>query len=166
MRSKERMTVTVDSELIEAANQAVSEGRVASLSGWVNVALAERAAKEQRLRTLAEAIGAYEAAFGEITSAELAAQERADLRNASAVRQRQSDTGDFRQRWPGADRDDSWNRSGVAPESERTPRLLDAALQRHKRRNRLQHRVARLDRGRDATRHDIQHRDVLGIDSM
>jgi hypothetical protein len=53
MRNKERLTVTVDSELIEAANQAVAEGRVGSLSGWVNLALTERAAKERRLRTLA-----------------------------------------------------------------------------------------------------------------
>ena len=88
MRSKERLTVTVDPELIEAANQAVAEGRVASLSGWVNLALAERAAKERRLRTLAEAIAGYEEGFGEITAAELAAQERVDRKNATAVRPR------------------------------------------------------------------------------
>ena len=88
MRNKERLTVTVDAELIEAANQAVEEGRVASLSGWVNLALAERAAKERRLRALAEAVAAYEEAFGEITTAELAAQERADRQNATAVRPR------------------------------------------------------------------------------
>jgi Arc/MetJ-type ribon-helix-helix transcriptional regulator len=88
MRTKERLTVTVDSELIEAANQAVAEGRVASLSGWVNLALAERAARERRLRMLAEAIVAYEERFGEITAAELASQERADRRHAIAVRPR------------------------------------------------------------------------------
>ena len=88
MRNKERLTVTVDSELIEAANQAVAEGRVASLSGWVNLALAERAAKERRLRTLAKAIAGYEEAFGEITAAELAAQERVDRQSATAVRPR------------------------------------------------------------------------------
>ena len=86
--SKERLTVTVDSELVEAANQAVAEGRVASLSGWVNLALAERAAKERRLRTLAKAIAAYEEAFGEITAAELVAQERADRQKATVVRPR------------------------------------------------------------------------------
>jgi hypothetical protein len=86
--SKERLTVTVDSELIEAATQAVTEGRVASLSGWVNLALAERAAKERRLRTLAEAVAAYEQEFGEITAPELAVQERADRRNAIAIRPR------------------------------------------------------------------------------
>ena len=86
--SKERLTVTVDSELIEAATQAVTEGRVASLSGWVNLALAERAAKERRLRALTDAVAAYEHEFGEITPAELAGQERADRRNAIAVRPR------------------------------------------------------------------------------
>ena len=86
MRNKERLTVTVDSELIEAANHAVSEGRVGSLSGWVNLALAERAAKERRLRTLAEAIAGYEEAFGKITAAELAAQERSDRKHATVVR--------------------------------------------------------------------------------
>lgn len=86
--SKERLTVTVDSELVEAANQAVAEGRVASLSGWVNLALAELATKERRLRTLAEAVGAYEDEFGKITPAELAAQERADRRNAFTTRPR------------------------------------------------------------------------------
>lgn len=86
--SKERLTVTVDSELLQAANQAVAEGRVASLSGWVNLALAERATKERRLRALAEAVAAYEHEFGEITAAERAVQERADRRNAVAVRPR------------------------------------------------------------------------------
>jgi hypothetical protein len=86
--SKERLTVTVDSQLVEAANQAVAEGRVASLSGWVNLALTERAIKEQRLRTLAEAVAAYEREFGDIAPAELAAQERADRRNALTIRPR------------------------------------------------------------------------------
>ena len=88
MRSKERLTVTVDSELIEAANQAVAEGRVGSLSGWVNLALSERAAKERRRRGLAEAIAAYEETFGEIKVAELHAQQRVDRHNATPVRRR------------------------------------------------------------------------------
>ena len=84
--SKARLTVTVDSELVEAANQAVADGRVASLSGWVNLALAERAAKERRLRTLVEAVASHEHEFGEITPTELAAQEREDRRNAFTIR--------------------------------------------------------------------------------
>ena len=88
MRNKERLTVTDDPELIEAANQAVAGKRVTSLSRWVNLALAERAAKERRLRALAEAVAAYEGQFGEITAAELAAQERADRHNRIPIRPR------------------------------------------------------------------------------
>jgi hypothetical protein len=84
--SKERLTVTVDHELVAAGNDAVSEGRVASLSAWVNIALAERAAKDRRLRALGEAVAAYEAEFGEIGVDEIQAQQRADRAAARVVR--------------------------------------------------------------------------------
>lgn len=80
------MTVTVDADLVEAANQAVKAGHAESLSGWVNAALAEREAKERRLRAMAEAVTAYEAEFGTISAQELAAQQRADERTAVVVR--------------------------------------------------------------------------------
>jgi Arc/MetJ-type ribon-helix-helix transcriptional regulator len=83
---KARLTVTVDPHLVRAGNEAVSEGRAESLSAWVNLALAERVGKERRLRALAEAIAAYEAEFGVITSEELAVQERADRGSARVVR--------------------------------------------------------------------------------
>jgi|SRR5450432_79148 len=85
-RHKARLTVTVDAELVEAANQAVKAGRAESLSGWVNAALAERETKERRLRAMAEAVSAYEAEFGTISAQELAAQQRADERTAVVVR--------------------------------------------------------------------------------
>ena len=84
--SKERLTVTVDPELVRAAGEAVAEGRVDSLSAWVNLALAERAAKERRLRALAGAVAAYEREFGGITDAEIAAQQRADRAAARVIR--------------------------------------------------------------------------------
>lgn len=84
--SKERLTVTVDPHLVQAGNEAVAEGRVDSLSAWVNLALAERAAKDRRLRALAEAVEAYETDFGAITAEELAAQERIDRASARVVR--------------------------------------------------------------------------------
>jgi hypothetical protein len=85
---KDRLTVTVDHALVEAANEAVRAGRADSLSGWVNRALAERATKERRLAALRDAIAVYEAEFGEISRAEIAAQERADRRGALVVRER------------------------------------------------------------------------------
>jgi Arc/MetJ-type ribon-helix-helix transcriptional regulator len=85
---KERLTVTVDPELVEAGNRAVASGRAESLSSWVNGALAERAARERRLGALAAAITEYEAEFGEITAEELEVQRRADRRDATVVRGR------------------------------------------------------------------------------
>jgi hypothetical protein len=77
--------VTVDRELVRAASSAVRAGRADSLSGWVNLALTDRAAKEQRLEALADAIRAYEAEFGVISAAELSAQRKADRRTATLV---------------------------------------------------------------------------------
>jgi Arc/MetJ-type ribon-helix-helix transcriptional regulator len=84
--SKERLTVTVDPDLVEAASAAVAEGRVGSLSAWVNLALSERAAKERRLRALAGAIAAYEKEFGPISAEEISTQARADREAARVVR--------------------------------------------------------------------------------
>jgi hypothetical protein len=83
---KERLTVTVDPDLVRAGADAVAEGRAESLSAWVNLALAERARKEQRLIALADAVTAYEAEFGTITDEELTAQRRADRAAARVVR--------------------------------------------------------------------------------
>jgi hypothetical protein len=86
MKRKERLTVTVDAELVEAGNRAVRAGRADSLSSWVNDALAERELKERRLRSMKEAVAAYEAEFGSISPDEMAAQQRADERDARVVR--------------------------------------------------------------------------------
>ena len=87
-RRKERLTVTVDPDLVKAGNRAVAAGLAVSLSGWVNDALAARAAHDQRLQALAEAISAYETEHGAISTAEIAAQERRDREAALVVRGR------------------------------------------------------------------------------
>ena len=78
--------MTVDRDLIEEAEQAVREGRADSMSGYVNSALAEYAAKQRRLAALAQAIKAYEAEFGVITPEEVEEQIRADRAKAVVVR--------------------------------------------------------------------------------
>jgi len=83
---KDRLTVTVDHELVEAGNEAVAAGQAGSLSGWVNAALADRAARDRRLRSLGEAVADYEAEFGEITETELAAVRQQDGRRSVIVR--------------------------------------------------------------------------------
>ncbi len=85
---KHRMTVTVDPELVEAANRAVSDGEAESLSGWVSSALVDKVAKDRKLTELQEAVAAYEAEFGEITPEEVAAQDRIDREGAVIVRGR------------------------------------------------------------------------------
>jgi hypothetical protein len=83
---KERLTVTVDPDLVAAGNDAVSEGRAESLSAWVNAALAEKLTRERRLAALAEAVATYEARFGAISLQELDEQRRADRQAAVVVR--------------------------------------------------------------------------------
>ncbi len=83
---KQRLTVTVDPDLIEAGNRAVAGGLAGSLSAWVNVALEARAAQDRKLQSLSEAIADYEAEFGEISADEIAAQGRADREAAVVVR--------------------------------------------------------------------------------
>jgi hypothetical protein len=84
------MTVTVDPELVEAGNRAVAEGAASSLSAWVNVALADRARRDEQLAQLRHAVADYEAEFGAITAEEIAAQRRADRAGATVVRRRPS----------------------------------------------------------------------------
>ena len=84
--TKARLTVTVDRELLRAGEEAVRAGRAASLSSWVNSAMGERAARDRRLRMMAEAVAAYEAEHGAISDLEMAMQERADRGSALVVR--------------------------------------------------------------------------------
>jgi Arc/MetJ-type ribon-helix-helix transcriptional regulator len=83
---KERVTVTLDRALVDAANAAVAAGRAASVSAWVTLALVEQVAKERRLSALSSLIAEYEAEYGVITEDELASRERADRRKAIVIR--------------------------------------------------------------------------------
>ena len=90
---KQRLTVTVDPELVEAGNRAVADGDADSLSGWVSTALADKVRRDQKLQNLHAAILEYEAEFGEITAGELAAQQRVDREDAVVVRGRRPGSG-------------------------------------------------------------------------
>lgn len=90
---KERLTVTVDRALLEAAHAAVAAGRAESVSAWVSHALAERVAKERRLSAMGAAIAAYEADFGVISEDEMLKQRRADRAGAVVVRGSSKATG-------------------------------------------------------------------------
>lgn len=84
MSSKERLSVSVDSILIRAAEKAVKRGQAASISAWVNDALQFKLAQEQRLKSLAAFVSAYEKEHGEISSEEIRlANSRSSSKSAS-----------------------------------------------------------------------------------
>lgn len=83
---KRRLTVTVDPELADAGQRAVETGRADSVSAWVSAALEEKIRRDRKLSLLGAAIADYEREFGEITAAEIAAQQRADRSHAIVVR--------------------------------------------------------------------------------
>jgi hypothetical protein len=85
---KQRLTVTVDPELIEAGQRAVESGQAESVSGWVSAALADKIRRDRKLALLAAAVADYEKEFGEISTEEIVAQRRADRRDATVVRGR------------------------------------------------------------------------------
>lgn len=70
MRGKQRLSASVDSDLIGIAQQAVAAGQAASVSAWVNDALRLKADQDRRLRALGDFVTAYEAEHGQITEAE------------------------------------------------------------------------------------------------
>lgn len=86
MSIKQRLTVTVDPELVEAGRRAVASGEAESVSGWVSAALEDRIRRDQQLSLLATAIADFEDEFGEITAEEIAVQRRADRQAATVVR--------------------------------------------------------------------------------
>jgi hypothetical protein len=68
---KERLSASVDADLVAVAQEAVAQGQAESVSAWVNEALRLKVAHDQRLRALDEFVAAFEAEHGEITEAEM-----------------------------------------------------------------------------------------------
>ena len=85
-QSKRRLTVTVDPELLEAGQRAVATGQADSVSAWVSAALEDKIRRDRKLGLLGAALADYEREFGEITAAEIVAQERSDRAQAVVVR--------------------------------------------------------------------------------
>lgn len=87
---KVRVTVTVDTELVEAGQRAVQSGQAESISGWVSAALVDKVRRDAKLALLAAAVADYEGEFGAISGEEIRAQRRADRQDAVVVRSRQT----------------------------------------------------------------------------
>ncbi len=86
MKGKQRLSASVDSELVEAGHIAVAEGRAETLSAWVNEALRLKADHDRRMRALDEFLMAYEAEHGEISDDEMTEAARRARARATVVR--------------------------------------------------------------------------------
>src|SRR3954452_11833772 len=84
--SKQRLSVSVDADLVEAADQAVKRGRTESVSAWVNDALRAKLDQDRRLEALANFIALYESEHGEITPEEIRLAARQARSSALPVR--------------------------------------------------------------------------------
>lgn len=85
MSTKQRLSASVDAELIAAAEEAVAHGKAASVSAWVNEALRLKIEHDRRLSALRSFVAAYELEHGEISQEEMhMATRRARARAISA----------------------------------------------------------------------------------
>ena len=86
MSSKQRMSASVDAELVAVAQEAVAAGQAESVSAWVNDALRLKADHDRRLRALDEFLAGYEAEHGEISEEEMREAARRARSRAVVVR--------------------------------------------------------------------------------
>jgi Arc/MetJ-type ribon-helix-helix transcriptional regulator len=86
MRGKQRLSASVDAELLHAAQAAVDTGRAESVSAWVNDALRLKAEHERRMEALDSFLADYEAKHGTITDAEIDEAVRQARSRATVVR--------------------------------------------------------------------------------
>jgi Arc/MetJ-type ribon-helix-helix transcriptional regulator len=86
MSVKERLSASVDADLVAVAQEAVAEGRADSVSAWVNEALRLKVTHDQRLRALDEFVAGFETEHGEITEAEMSEAARRARGRAVVVR--------------------------------------------------------------------------------
>lgn len=86
MNSKQRLSASVDAELMAVAQEAVAAGQAESVSAWVNDALRLKADHDRRLRALDDFLAAYEAEHGEITEDEMREAARSARSRAVVVR--------------------------------------------------------------------------------
>lgn len=86
MSSKQRLSASVDAELVAVAQEAVAQRQAESMSAWVNDALRLKADHDRRLRALDDFLDAYEAKHGEISEDEMRDAARSARGRAVVVR--------------------------------------------------------------------------------
>lgn len=86
MSVKQRLSASVDADLIAAAEAAVAKGRVVSVSAWVNDALRLKIADDRRFEALAAFVTEFERVHGPISPEEMEAAARRARSRALPVR--------------------------------------------------------------------------------
>src|SRR6266851_10378850 len=86
MSSKQRLSASVDADLMAVAQDAVTQGQAESVSAWVNDALRLKADHDRRLRALDDFLAAYEAEHGPVTDEEMRDAARGARSRAVVVR--------------------------------------------------------------------------------
>jgi Arc/MetJ-type ribon-helix-helix transcriptional regulator len=86
MSIEQRLSASVDTELVAVAPEAVAAGQAENVSAWVNEALRLKADHDRRLRAVDEFLAAYEAEHGEITDDEIRDAARSARGRAVVVR--------------------------------------------------------------------------------
>lgn len=71
MSGKQRLSASVDGDLLASGRAAVSAGRAGSISEWVNEALRRQATHDARLEAVGDFITAFEAEHGQLTDKEI-----------------------------------------------------------------------------------------------
>jgi hypothetical protein len=96
--TKQRLSASVDADLLVAAESAAKRGDVANVSAWVNDAMRLKLQHDRGLAELAGVIADFEAEHGEITREEIDKAER--MARSRAVSVRGSRAGEARVGWP------------------------------------------------------------------
>jgi hypothetical protein len=91
---KQRLSASVDADLLVAAEAAAKRGEVANVSAWVNEAMRLKVEHDRGLTELAAVIADFEAEHGEITAEEM--EQAARLARSRAVSVRGTRAGEAR----------------------------------------------------------------------
>ena len=86
MNVKRRLSASIDAELLAVAEEAVARGESASVSSWVNDAFRRKIENDRRLAAMDVFLAGFEAEFGGITDAEIAAATKQTRSTATVVR--------------------------------------------------------------------------------
>lgn len=86
MAPKQRLSASVDADLIAAGQAAVAAGTADTLSSWVSDALRRQADHDRRLAALGDVLAEFEAEHGALSDAEIADASRWARERAVVVR--------------------------------------------------------------------------------